>query len=165
MILKTTHAWFEYFVVGLISLLVQIILNYFLNKLGGLTYLANFIQCFEAIGINFGLTICGLVLLSIRILIKQIFIIPFLIQLPLFYFYNFFWCTSFLGSYKSYYMPLNGQETQQVKLLLFVMFWVMLLCLWVGMKKITTVDYKKMIISFLIILFLFDPFLKFIFNF
>jgi hypothetical protein len=165
MILKKTHAWFEYFVVGLFSLLVQIILNYFINKVGGLTYLANFNQCIEAIGITFCLTIFGLIVLSLRILTKQIFIIPFLIQLPLFYFYNFFWYTSFLGSYKSYYLPLNGQETQQAKLLLFVMFWVMLLCLWIGMKKIIFIDYKKMIVTFLLILFLFDPVLKFIFNF
>jgi hypothetical protein len=163
--LKKTHAWFEYFVVGLFSLLVQIILNYFINKVGGLTYLANFNQCIEAIGITFCLTIFGLIVLSLRILTKQIFIIPFLIQLPLFYFYNFFWYTSFLGSYKSYYLPLNGQETQQAKLLLFVMFWVMLLCLWIGMKKIIFIDYKKMIVTFLLILFLFDPVLKFIFNF
>jgi hypothetical protein len=101
MILKKTHAWFEYFVVGLFSLLVQIILNYFINKVGGLTYLANFNQCIEAIGITFCLTIFGLIVLSLRILTKQIFIFRFLFNFLYFISIIFFGTPPFLEVIKA----------------------------------------------------------------
>jgi len=162
-VVQTKHTWVDYYFIAIAGLLIHLIINYSINELGGLNYLSNFKQSFEIICMSLLITLFGLLLSITTGAISKIYLIPFFIQLPIFYFYNFFWSIAFIGSLKSYNLTLNGIENQNTKLLLFIIFWLMIIILRIVIIKKISVDYKKIIITNFIVMFLYNPILKLIF--
>ena len=88
-VVQTKHTWVDYYFIAIAGLLIHLIINYSINEVGGLNYLSNFKQSFEIICMSLLITLFGLLLSITTGAISKIYLIPFFIQLPIFYFYNF----------------------------------------------------------------------------